>query len=431
MSKLALLGGTPVRSKPFQEYRTIGDEEKQAVLAVLDSGILSQFLGVYHPHFYGGPKVQQLETDWSKFYNVEHSVTMNSATSALYAAVGAVGIEPGDEVICSPYTMSASASCVLGWSAIPVFADIDESTFCITPESISRVITPHTKAIVVVHIFGHPADMDGIAALAKQNNLAIIEDAAQSPMAKYNGKYAGTLSDVGVFSLNYHKHIHTGEGGVAVTNDAMINQRLQLIRNHAEVVVDNMGVTNLVNMVGQNYRMTEIEAAIGIEQLKKLPSLVKKRVEIAAYLSKKLSGLPGITPPKLRSGSVNVYYEYCIKYSQDQLGIHRDLFVDALTAEGIPMYKGYVRPIYLEPLYQQRIAFGSKGHPFTNYNYQGSVDYSKGICPITERMHEAELMFTDVCHAQTSERDIDDVAAAFEKVLRNLGDLEPLARSRQ
>lgn len=398
-------------------------------MEVLDSGVLSEFLGEHHPNFYGGPKVRKLEEDWAKIFGVNNAVAMNSATSALFAAVGAVGVGPGDEVIVSPYTMTASASCILGYNAIPVFADIDEDIFCITGDSVRQVITPHTKAIIVVHIFGHPADMDGIMDVAREHHLAVIEDAAQAPSSTYKGRFAGTIGDIGVFSLNYHKHIHTGEGGVAVTNKAELAQRLQLIRNHAEVVVEGMGVTNLVNMLGWNYRMTEIEAAIGVEQLKKLPLLVEQRVEAANYLTERLADLPGIILPVVRSGCTNVYYVYAMKCDESRLGLPRDLLVDALRAEGIPIAKGYVRPIYSEPLYQQRIVYGTQGCPFTCSHYKGSVDYSKGICPVTERMYERELMLTTVCHAQTTRGDIDDVACAFEKVLENKDELQPMAQA--
>lgn len=143
---LAIEGGQPVRSKPFPEYRTIGDEEKRAVADVLDSGVLSAFLGAWGPNFFGGPRVQKLEEEWCAYFGVKHSVSMNSATSCLYAALGAAGVGPGDEVIVSPYTMTASAAAALVYSAIPVFADIDPETFCISPDTIRARITPHTRA---------------------------------------------------------------------------------------------------------------------------------------------------------------------------------------------------------------------------------------------------------------------------------------------
>jgi perosamine synthetase len=341
----------------------------------------------------------------------------------LYAAVGAAGVGPGDEVIVSPYTMSASAAAALVYGGIPVFADIDPEIFCITPASIRKCITPYTKAILVVDIFGHPADMDAIMEIAAEHELTVIEDAAQAPGAIYRGRYAGTLGHMGVFSLNYHKTIHCGEGGLVVTDNDEFAERLQLIRNHGEMVVKAKGTQNIVNLIGFNYRMTEIEAAIASEQLKKLETLVLPRTEAAAILTQQLSKLPGITPPVVREGVRHGYYVYAIRYDATKIGVPRDKFVAALNAEGIPMFKGYVEPIYLEPVYQRRIGYGD-GFPFAHATYKGQVRYDRGICPVTERMHFEELIYTNVCHASISEGDIDDVARAFVKVTNQLGELE-------
>ncbi|HEU4879439.1 MAG TPA: DegT/DnrJ/EryC1/StrS family aminotransferase, partial [Gemmatimonadaceae bacterium] len=247
----------------------------------MDGGVLSGFLGTWSPSFYGGSSVRQLERDWESSFGVKRAIAVNSATSGLYAAAGAAGIGPGDEVIVSPYTMTASASAAIVYGAIPVFADIDEETFCITPATIRARLSPYTKAIIVVDLLGHPAEMDEIMALARERNLVVIEDAAQVPGATYKGRPAGTQGHMGVFSLNYHKTIHTGEGGVVVTNDDEFAERMALIRNHGEVVVKDKGTEDIVNLVGFNYRMTEIEAAIGIEQLKKLHALHPPRVRNA------------------------------------------------------------------------------------------------------------------------------------------------------
>jgi len=423
MAKLALNGGSPVRKTPYPEYVTIGEEEKRAVMEVLDSTVLSQFLGTWSPDFYGGPRVQSLERAWEAYFDVKHAVSVNSATSGLYAAVGAAGVGPGDEVIVSPYTMSASAVAPLVYGAIPVFADIDPDTFCLSPASVRSRITPYTKAIVVVDIFGHPAAMDEIMAIAREHGLVVIEDAAQAPGAKYRGRYAGTLAHMGVFSLNYHKTIHCGEGGMVVTDDPALAERLQLIRNHAEVVVRGKGVENIVNMVGFNYRMTEIEAAIAAEQLKKLEPLVQARIDAAEYLTEKLSAFPGITPPKVAHEARHGYYVYAMRYDAVRTGISRDKFAAAVRAEGIPMNAGYVEPLYLQPLYQRRIAIGSDGFPFTYPGYKGRVSYERGICPVTERMHFDELMCSGVCHANASREDLDSVAEAFDKVLSNGAEL--------
>lgn len=424
MSKLAINGGIPVRSTPFPRYNTIGEEEKRAVMAVLDCGILSGFLGTWSPAFYGGTNVQKLEHDWQAAFGVQHAVSVNSATSGLYAAVGAAGVGPGDEVIVSPYTMTASASAAVVYGAIPVFADIDEDTFCITPDSIRERLSPYTKAIIVVDLLGHPAEMDEIMEIAREHDLVVIEDAAQAPGAMYHGRHVGTLAHMGVFSLNYHKTIHTGEGGVVVTDDAELADRLALIRNHGEVVVKDKGVDDIVNLVGFNYRMTEIEAAIGIEQLKKLPMLHPPRVKCADFLTERLRGFPGLKTPVVREGVVHGYYRYALRLDESIVGVSRDKFVDALNAEGIPMVKGYTEPLYLEPMYQRRIAYGRDGFPWTYSGYKGSVSYERGICPVVERLYYRELMCTDVCHANTTENDLADVVAAFEKVYSNLSELK-------
>jgi dTDP-4-amino-4,6-dideoxygalactose transaminase len=424
MSALALHGGRPVRNTPYPPYVPIGEEEKQAAIEVLDTTVLSQFLGAWSPDFYGGPRVQFLERAWAEYFGARHAISVNSATSGLFAAVGAAGIGPGDEVIVSPYTMSASATAALVYGAIPVFADIDPDTFCITPTTIRQRISPRTRAIIAVDIFGHPAEFDQIMTIAGEHGLTVIEDAAQAPGALLDGRYAGTLGHMGVFSLNYHKTIHCGEGGVIVTDDENLAERLQLIRNHAEAVVRAKGVTNLVNMIGFNYRMTEIEAAIATEQLKKLERLLLPRIEAAEYLTGRLSALPGITPPVVRSGVRHGFYVYAMRYDAASSGVSRDLLVQALQAEGIPIYQGYVRPLYLEPLYQQRIGFGRDGFPFSYKGYKGTVSYNRGICPVTERMHFQELMFTNICHANITRGDLDDFAAAFEKVLANLDELQ-------
>lgn len=424
MTNLAINGAEPVRRSPFPIYHSIGAEEKQAVMDVLDGKVLSAFLGTWSDNFYGGPRVRELEAAWAEYFGVRHAVSVNSATSGLYAAVGAAGISPGDEVIVAPYTMIASATAALVYGGIPVFADIDPDIFCITPESIQERITPYTKAIIVVDLFGHPADMDEIMEIAREHDLVVIEDAAQAPGAKYHGRKAGTLADIGVFSLNYHKTIHSGEGGMVVTDDDEIAERVRLIRNHAEVVVGNKGTSNLVNMVGFNYRMTEIEAAIAAEQLKKLESLLTPRIEAADYLTERLQVFPGIQSPVVRPGVKHGYYLYSIRFDETKVGVPRDRFVHALNAEGIPMVSGYVKPIYLEPMYQQRIAFGVDGYPFTYEGYQGEVSYERGICPVTERMHFKELMFTNVCHAGIQPEDLEDVVNAFYKLYENMDELK-------
>lgn len=429
MAKLAINGGTPVRTKLFPAYNTIGEEEKNAVMKVLDTGNLSQFLGAWHKDFYGGPTVQQFEKNWARAFESKYAISVNSNTSGLFTAIGALGIKPGDEVIVSPYTMSASALAPIIYGAVPVFADIDYDNFGLSPESIEKCITPRTKAILVVHIFGNPAKMDEIMAIARKHDLKVIEDCAQAPMASYKNKFVGSFGDIGIFSLNYHKHIHTGEGGVIVTNNDNIAERCYLIRNHGENIVEPKGIKDAFNTHGFNFRMTEIEAAIGIEQLKKLPQLIEKRIENANYFKNEICKIPGLIPPMIELCSKHVYYVQAFKFKKDIVGIDRNTFINAIKAE-IPsavlredtplIGAGYVKPLYLQPLYQQRATHCS----FNCEKYKGSVDYSKGICPTAEKLHFEELFSHEYMRPGMDKADMDDVANAFHKVAENLSELK-------
>jgi len=415
-SKLALFGGKPIREKPFPPYISIGEEEKKAVMEVLDTGILSNFYGSSDPRFYGGDRVQKVEREWEEYFGVKYAITVNSATSGLYTAVGAVGVEPGDEVILPPSTMSATASAVLVYGAIPVFVDVQDDIFCIDPKKIKEAITSRTKAIMVVHLWGHPARMDEIMEIARKRNLVVIEDNAQAPGGTYKGKYNGTIGDIGIFSLNCHKTIQSGEGGVIVTNDENFAMRSQLIRNHGENVVEDMGIKNLSNMIGWNYRMTEMEAAVASEQLKKLDSLNEARIELADYLTEHLSGIDGLTPPVVLPGCKHVYYTYSMKFNEEKTGISRNSFLKALSAEGIPFVPGS-QPLYMLPMFQKKICFGSNGYPFKSPYYTGNVSYEKGICPVAERLADKEFFLSEICRPPCTKKDMDDIINAIQKVL--------------
>lgn len=429
MNTLALLGGEPLRKTLFPAYSVIGKEEIDAVRAVMESGILSRYVGAWNEGFYGGPQVRAFEDEWAGAFAARHAVAVNSATSGLISAAGAAGVGPGDEVIVSPYTMMASATAALVFNAVPVFADIDPRTYCLDPESVRSRVTPRTKAIIVVHIFGQAADMDPIMEIAEAHGLVVIEDCAQAPFATYKGRPVGTLGHMGVFSFNYHKHIHTGEGGVVTTNDDGLCERLQLIRNHGEAVVGGKGVVNLIDMVGFNFRMGEIEAAIARCQLAKGPALIAARQANVAYLEGKLDGLPGLALPAVAPGNGHVYYVHALTYDEAALGIPRAAFVKALKAElpattlrereGPLIGEGYVRPLYLEPMYQERIAYGDLGCPFACPFYEGETDYRPGLCPNAETAH-GTVITHELMRPPMTEADLDDVAGAFHKVVENL-----------
>ncbi|MEQ8194801.1 MAG: DegT/DnrJ/EryC1/StrS family aminotransferase [Rhodospirillales bacterium] len=434
MSSLALFGGTPVRTQPFPAYRPIGAEEVAAAKAVVESGVLSKYLGAWHEDFYGGPEVRALESEWAAAYKAKHAISVNSCTSGLYTAIGAAGVGPGDEVIVSPYTMSASATAILIFNGVPVFADIEPTSYCLDPDSIRARITERTKAIVVVHLFGQAADMDPIMELAERHNLIVIEDCAQAPLSTYKGRPVGTLGHMGVFSLNYHKHIHTGEGGLITVNDDDLADRCQLIRNHGESVVEAKGTQNLINMIGFNFRLGEIEAAIARSQMKKAPALITARQKNVRYLESKLAGLSGLAMPFVREDSEHAYYVHAMRYDKTATGVPRARIVEALRAElpasemreqeGPLISGGYVKPLYLLPMYQKLIGYGEVSCPFKCPHYTGNVDYSKGICPAAEEAHEKSLIGHELMRPPMTESDLDDVARAFHKVFDNLDALK-------
>jgi len=406
-----------VRNKPFPLYNPIGEEEAKAAHAVVMTGMLSDYVGRNTDKFLGGKQVREFEKRWADFHQVKHAISFNSATSALIAGVGALKILPGDEIIVISYGMCISATAPLFYDAVPVFVDIEEDYFCIDPAKIEEKITPRTRAILTVDLFGQSTDMDRVNAIANKHNLKVLCDSSHVPGCQYKDGFAGTFGDIGVYSLNQHKIIHCGEGGVAVTNDDELALRLQLIRNHAEAVVAENGYRNLTNMLGGNYRLPEVEAAIASEQLKKLPKLLEQRIDLANYLTEKFSKFEFITPPKVRDGSGHVYYLYPMKYHEEATGVSRADFVKKINELGIPLYRfaaGYTKPFYLEqPIFMERDKF-KNGYPYNLLPDGKQPDYSEGVCPVTERLFTKEMIVTAYNYPPLTRSDMDDVVKAFE-----------------
>lgn len=421
MCKLALFGGKPVLEKPLADYTSIGEAEIEAVVKVMKTGVISGFYGSWCDEFWGGPVVQAFEKAWAERFGVKHAVSMNSATSGLIAALGAIGIGPGDEVIVPPTTMSATVTAPLVYGAVPVFADIENETFGLDPAAVRRAITPRTKAILAVNLFGHTARLDELSAIAKEHNLILLEDNAQSPLAEDGGRMAGAIGKVGVFSLNYHKHIHTGEGGICVTDDDDLAMRMKMIRNHGENVTTELGADNLANLYGFNFRLTEIQAAIGLEQLRNIDDHVSRSEEAARILTEGIAALKGLTPPEVRPGCRHVYYLWTVRYDENETGVSRETYSRALRAEGALVETGYVEPIYLLPLFQKRVAMGANGFPFVNSPH---ADYAKGLCPVAERLYEKEIIFFQPCSWSLGPERSAQVAECFRKVHANLDELK-------
>ncbi len=421
IKKLALHGGTPIIKKPFKPYNSIGVEERLAVDEVMKTGVLSKYLGCWHDDFFGGPKVQEFEKACESYFKVRNAITVNSWSSGLTAAVGALDIDPGDEIIVSPWTMTASATAILHWNAIPVFADIDPKTFCLDPDSVERNITEYTKAIMSVDIFGQSADIQKLNRISKKYNIPIISDTAQAPGAIYQDKFAGTLTDIGGFSLNYHKHIHTGEGGILVTDNDNYAERMRLIRNHAEAVMPDITRRDLHNMVGYNFRLGEIESAIGIEQLKKLEYAIKRKQEIANLLTDSLSSLDGLKTPHVPNNQSHVYYVYPLILDSEIVSVPREKIIHALQSEGISCLMGRYQNIHLLPIYQEKIAYGKKGFPWTIA--KRDISYGKGICPTAEKLNDETFFGLAMCMFDFSNEDINLIVKSFQKVWSNIDSL--------
>ena len=420
---LALHGGTPVISRELAPFQSMGREEEEAAARVVRSGVLSAYIGAPGEMFMGGTEVRAFEKKAAEYFGVKHALGVNSWTSGLIAEVGAIGVEPGDEIITTPWTMSATAMAILHWNAIPVFADIDRETFNIDPESVRSLITPRTKAIMAVDIFGMTADVAALRAIADEYGLKLLGDTAQAPGALREGDFTGTGYDIGGFSLNYHKHIHCGEGGILVTNDDALAERLALIRNHAESVIKPKSREDLANMIGYNFRMGEIEAAIASVQLDKLEERVADRQRVADELNAGLGGLKGLTTPKVKDGATHVYYVYGMVLDTQALGISRAKIADALRAEGVPGLAAAYQNIHRLPLFTEQVAYGTGNFPWS-LRKDRSFAYGIGTCPVAEELQDTSFLGLSICLNQLPQEDVADIVAAFHKVWDNLDQLK-------
>ncbi|MBF0244138.1 MAG: DegT/DnrJ/EryC1/StrS family aminotransferase [Planctomycetes bacterium] len=416
---LAIHGGSKVRNTPWIDNYTCGEEEKLAACRAIDSGYLSKFEGSFTPDppfsFWGGPFVQELENNWCDYYGCKYAVSMNSATSGLYAALGALGVGYGDEVIVSPSTMTACAVGPLIYGAIPIFADIERETGALDCRSVASLINERTRCVIVIHQFGIPADMDELIRICRPRNIRIIEDCAQAHGAKYKGRYVGTIGDVGVFSLNVNKTIQCGEGAVCTTNDESLRERLALIRNHAENVAGPAGIADLTNLIGFNYRLTEVQAAIAIEQLKKLDCLNQVRMEMVGELNDGLRKFDYLRVLDGRPDCVSTYYILPLLFREAQAGVDIESFRQALCQEGCYFFRGY-KPLYLQPLYQTKTAF-KHGYPFSApANADIKTNYHSGACPVAESLRDHELLQNEHIRPPQSGKDIRELISMFEKL---------------
>jgi dTDP-4-amino-4,6-dideoxygalactose transaminase len=393
-SSLALLGGEPVRREPFPPFPIIEEEEFDAVLEVLRSRQLSTF----HSSFLGGRKVRQFEDEFARATGAGYGVACNSGTAALHMTLAAIGLEPGDEVIVPPYTFTATASAVLMAGGVPVFADVRDTDFNIDPAEVEKAITERTRAVIPVHLFGAPAAMDELLELAGAHSLRVIEDCAQAPAAELDGRKVGTMGDLATFSFQETKNMMTGEGGMVLTDDLDLAERCRAVRNHGEVLAWGERRDYRSALLGWNYRMTEIEAALGICQLARLGGFNQARIENAAYLTRQLDQARGLALPSPRSEDVHVFHIYAFRFLESEVGISRAGFLRALEAEVIPASGGDPRPLYENPVFERA---GGRHLP----------------CPVSERLCAAEAVWLAQVRPPAGIAEMDDIVSAILKVL--------------
>jgi len=410
MGKLAIFGGEPVRQKPLptinnKSGRNIGDEELELLKKVIETGSLFR---------HSGTMVSSFEKEFAEFLGVKYAVASTSGTAALHIATGAAGIGPGVEVITSPITDMGTIISILGQNAIPVFADIDPETYNLDPESVRERISDKTRAIIVVHLFGLPADMDPLMEVAEERGLIVIEDCAQAYLAEYKGKLVGTIGDIGCFSLQQSKHMFTGDGGITVTNNEEFAGKAKLFMDKGWD--RSIAGPRAYVMLGFNYRMTELQGAVARAQLKKVRWVVERRRKVAASLTKRLSEIEGVETPKIPDGYKHSYWLYPLKIDIEMFNVSLAEIVRALSAEGIPAGAGYVgKPIYLAPIFLEKRGYGGTKCPWICPLYGRDIVYREGLCPNAERI--LKQLVTLPCNEYFTEEDVEDIAKAVEKVL--------------
>jgi len=393
MNTLAINGGKSVRDTylPYAQ-QWVDEEDIGEVVKVLKSDFLTT-----------GPKIEEFEKRFADYVGAKYAVSISNGTAALHAACFAAGINEGDEVITSPITFAASANCVLYQGGKPVFADINPKSYNIDVEDIERKITKKTKAIIPVDFTGQAVDIDGINEIAKKYGLVVIEDAAHSLGAEYKSKKIGSLVDITTFSFHPVKHITTGEGGMITTNDEKLYNKLKLFRTHG-ITRDKEMLHNKEEgpwfyeqlELGYNYRMTDIQAALGISQLNKINGFLKRRREIAKKYDEYLKNIDGIILPYQESFSKSAWHLYVIQLELEKFKVGRKEIFEALQAENIGVNVHYI-PVYYHPYYKR-------------------LGYEKGLCPNAEKLYER--IITLPLYPKMKDKDIEDVVNALDKVLK-------------
>lgn len=416
MGILAINGGDPVTQSDYPGVgsaagRTIGKEELANLEEVIESGMLNRS---------GGKFVPAVEKKFAEHLGMKHCASSTSGTAAIHVALGAVNPDPGDEIITGAITDMGTVIPILAQNAIPVFADLRRDNMGLDAEDVERRITDRTRAIIPVHLAGNATDMDPIMALAEKYNLYVIEDCSQAYGTLYKGRHVGTIGHLGTFSLQQSKHITCGDGGLTVTNDDDLGDRLPLFANKGWPSYGR-GERNYV-MFGMNYRMTELQAAVVSAQIDKVDWVTKRRAEIGDRICAAVAGYPGIAVPSITEGGRHTYWFLGLLVDQDVVGVSTSYLARALASEGAPTSAHYIgRPIFMYDLLKNKRIYGNSDFPFNLQPAGSEVRYEEGETPQTEAILD-DLLRVAVNENYT-DKATDDIIACFEKVFANLDEL--------
>lgn len=410
MAKLAIDGGIPVRTESFPPRIMFGKEEKKAVAKLMEKASHEDTASALDRYADEETEVDLYEKEFADYFGVKYATAVSSGTAAIHSALEALKLEPGDEVITSPITDPGTIAPILFQNCIPVFADVNYETLNIDPESVKEKITERTKAVIVVHLAGQPADICPIMEVAKEHNLVVIEDCAQAHGAKYKGRCVGSIGDIGCFSLMSGKHMTSGgQGGMVITNDEEFYWNAKRFADRGKPF-NSKEETNL--FLGLNYRMTQLEAAIGRVQLKKLASIMEKREWVIERLREGMKELVATRMWKvIEDVQVNPWFCF-LHYDKDKTRTDKETFVKALQGEGIPVVAHYMKPMSEWIWIKEKKTYGSSGCPWMCSRGR-DVDYTD-CCPVAEKALADHM--TLCIHECWTRKEIEDTLKAFEKV---------------
>ena len=423
MSKLAINGGKPLRdakAKPWPKWPLWDEKEEQGLLEVLKSGVWS----------YNGPKESEFNKAFAKFIGTEYALSVANGTVSLQLALEACDIGWGDEVIVPGLTWQATAAAALDVNAVPVLVDVNEENWCIDPAEVEKAISPRTKAIIPVHLYGSFADMDAIMEIAKKHNLRVIEDSAHKQGGEWNGKKAGSIGDIGSFSFQLSKLMTAGEGGALTTSNPQLYEKLDALRNCGRRPVNEQFADKGTGIYGDegnliqsgNYRITDFQAALLIEALKRLPEQNRIRDENAKYINSLLAELPGIKPMRVdKRETMGAYYNFSFRYNKDEFkGLDVVKFREALGKElGCPVESSY-EPLNACALYTPHT---KPWRHKLNEEHWKEIDPVRFNLPVCHRIYEEESVCFHHSILMGTKTDMDLIIKAIEKIYDNVQEL--------